>query len=62
MSIIYKGILLLGMSVPILIFGGSNDKVKYDFCHDDSSYSFHGSFVVEAEPACLKSVVFDFNH
>ena len=59
---IYRGILLIWMSVPVLIYGSSTEELQYHFSQDDSSYSFHGSFIVEAELACLISLVYDFEH
>jgi len=62
MILINNSILLLWICVPGLIYADSGEDLNYDFYQDDSSYSFRGSFVIEAELACLKSVVFDFEH
>ena len=62
MTMIYRGILLIWMSVPVLIYGSSTEELQYHFSQDDSSYSFRGSFIVEAELDCLISLVFDFEH
>jgi len=62
MIMIYTGVLLIWMSVPVLIYGGSTEELQYQFSQDDSSYSFRGSFIVEVEPDCLISLVYDFGH
>ena len=62
MTMIFRGILLIWMSVPVLIYGSSTEELQYHFFQDDSSYSFRGSFIVEAELDCLISLVFDFEH
>jgi hypothetical protein len=62
MTMIYRGILLIWMSVPVLIFGSSTEELQYHFSQDDSSYSFRGSFIAEAELDCLISLVYDFEH
>ena len=62
MTMIYRGILLIWMSVPVLIFGSSIEELQYHFSQDDSSYSFRGSFIVEAELDCLLSLVYDIEH
>lgn len=62
MTFIYKRILLLWISIPVLVDGGSIQELKYDFHQEDSSYSFHGSFIVKADLDCLISLVFEFEH
>jgi len=58
----YRGILLVWMSLPVLLYGSSIEEVKFNFYQNDSAYSFRGSFIVEAELDCLISLVFDFEH
>jgi hypothetical protein len=62
MKIIYIGMLILWMSIPVLIYGSSMEEFEYHFYQDDSSYSFRGSFAVVAELDCLLSLVYDIEH
>ena len=47
---------------PILSASGKIDSVYYEFNHDDSCYSFRGSFVTRADFDCLISILYDFRH
>ena len=62
MKIIYIGMLILWMSIPILIYGSSMEELEYHFSQDDSSYSFRGSFSVVEELDCLLNLVYDVEH
>ncbi|MBN1352528.1 hypothetical protein JXJ21_24225 [candidate division KSB1 bacterium] len=41
---------------------GEVDGVRYEFIHDDSCFSFRGSFVIDAELDCMIHILYDFKH
>lgn len=52
--------LFLAKLVPMILFA-SND-IQYTFDQTDSSYSFFGRFVINAEPECLLRISFNYEH
>ena len=62
MLIVSRNIILVLICFPFFVFGGSREDLKFDFHQNDSSYSFRGSFVVDADPDCLITVILDFEH
>jgi hypothetical protein len=38
------------------------NKIQYKFTKTDSSYSFYGSFKINAYPACLLEIFFNYKH
>lgn len=62
MKKIYNVIIALLLCAPIFLYGIEKKEVEYEFNKDDSSYSFRGSFVVNADLDCLIDVVYKFEH
>ena len=48
--------------MPIILYGGQNEDVYYDFNHEDNCYAFRGSFIVKADAECAVNMLFDIDH
>jgi len=57
----FKLIFIAILSVPFLSYGNENG-FEYKFIQADSSYTFHGSFKVKAEPDCLINLIYNFDN
>ena len=55
-------IIAYSLLFPAFVGGRENKEFKYDFTKTDSSYSFRGSFVVNADFDCLIDVAYKFEH
>lgn len=62
MKKIYYGISVALLIFPIIFSGNQNKDFAYEFIQDGNRYSFHGSFIVQAERDCLIDVIYNFNH
>ncbi|MBC8186023.1 hypothetical protein H8E88_33485 [candidate division KSB1 bacterium] len=58
----FKVITFLILILPAFLYGGQENDLKYEFIKTDSSYSFRGSFVVNADFDCLIDVVYKFEN
>ena len=62
MKKLYYGISVALLSLSILLPGNQNNKFDYEFIQDGNTYSFCGSFIVQAECDCLIDVIYNFKH
>ncbi|MCD4735199.1 MAG: hypothetical protein K8R53_04090 [Bacteroidales bacterium] len=59
---IWFTILLLIVIIPLKICVEEPDDVQYKFTQTDSSYTFYGSFRINANPECLLEISFNYEH
>ncbi len=62
MKELYKRILFVLLSLPIILYGSQKKGLDYEFIQDGNYYSFQGSFIVKAEFDCLINVIYNFEH
>jgi hypothetical protein len=55
-------IVLFIVLIPLKLFAQEPNDLKYEFTQTDSSYTFYGSFKVNADPKCLLEISFDYKH
>ena len=48
--------------IPEKIYAEEPDDIQYKFTQTDSSYTFYGSFKINANPKCLLEISFEFEH
>jgi hypothetical protein len=58
----FKIIFLAFLGLPILLYGNRKNDFEYEFIHDDTCYSFRGSFIVKTEPDCVFNLIHNFNN
>lgn len=58
----YNGILIALLSLRIILSGNQKNEFDYEFIQEGNSYSFLGSFIVQAEQDCLIDVIYNFEH
>ena len=62
MKNIYQIIIPALFSWPIVVSGSQEEEINYEFIHEDTYYSFRGSFYVNAESDDLMSLIYDFDN
>ena len=59
---IWFAIVFIIVLIPISFFAQNPNDIKYKFTQTDSSYTFYGSFRVDANPECLLKISFEYKH
>lgn len=59
---IWFTIVLVIVLIPMKLFAQEPNDIKYKFTQTDSSYTFYGSFKINADPKCLLEISFDYKH
>ena len=62
MKELYKGIIVVLLSLPMLLYGSRKDELDYEFIQEDTYYSFRGGLIVKAEPDCLINLIYSFKN
>jgi len=55
-------ILFVFVLMSLKFFAQEHNDINYNFTQSDSSYTFYGSFRVDANPECLLEVSFEYKH
>lgn len=59
---IWFTIVLIIVLIPMNLFAQEPNDIKYKFTQTDSSYTFYGSFKINANPKCLLEISFNYKH
>lgn len=59
---IWFTIVLVIVIIPLKIYAEEPDDIQYKFTQTDSSYTFYGSFKINANPKCLLEISFNYKH
>lgn len=53
---------VLAVLMPVMTLAAEENDIQYTFTQTDSSYSFYGSFKINANPECILDISFNFRH
>ena len=59
---IWFTIVLVIVIIPLKIYAEEPDDIQCKFTQTDSSYTFYGSFKINANPKCLLEISYNYNH
>ena len=59
---IWFQIVLFFSLMPMIIFAQQTNDIQYKFHQTDSTYSFFGTFKINAEPDCLLKICYKYKH
>ena len=59
---IWLTIVLVVVIIPLKTYAEEPDEIQYKFSQTDSSYTFYGSFKINANPKCLLEISYNYKH